>query len=1298
MFGKVAIGGDVFLLSVEESKSKTKYSLFSIYHEDDRVNLAATLNPILTKDNARMLDLNKYVVESYVIQKFKDYGKGGVLRGGSGNYLQGIIDNMGYADSYFNDNMPGVIHRKYCMNGNMVEEFSGEDAFVKYSYVKSNNIHVIYNLQYNGMTLDLSESKFRPKFNMDYHEIDRQSMYTLKGRTIEKITFDVLMQHSDMSWYKDDGGRKKNYISIQSLKDFEEKVMLPLTDTIVNEHAAGRQALISVDTETTGLNIWALSDGNPDKDHCVTMQISWEDDQGVIIYFDMEYFKNCPSHDVLARLQQLFMREPKERDILRCDGTTVHIERDWFLLIGHNIMFDRRVAWDEGVDFWFDEDTLQMAFNINTLSVRGNNKLKVLTRKFFGHETPELEDILGKKNQDKFKFLKDQEVVEIYGCADTDYTRLIFKVLCALMSNYMYKRYKAQDTTLLNVLSISEYYGMRTVQTKVGKLAKETEENIEILVDTMRSYVGAHLEAIELQTKLDILLKTGSITVEQYADELSSFKPKPDSKYMFDITPAELRRVLFDILKYPVISMTEGKHPVPKTDKFTTKKLLQVKRTEHCTARKLNYDILRAGCSRAEYNKLMDGDDTDKKKAKDMVLVAADEFNKYEYPLALLIKMWSELNKEYTAYYKPFMTKANEGKMFYSYRMARIETRRIANPGQTLKGKLKKLVLSYDDDYYLLDFDMSQAEYRVMISLAGFMELVERMKDPEKDYHTETAATVNNIPAHRVSKKIRKQTKCISFGIPYGLGERSLCESIFGEINEHNLYLTRVLISKWKENNQPVMKLLEDARDNALVEWEISNELRDFMDDWEIERDAEGNIVYDNIGRPVPKLDQNGNKIPIPISKAENELGFYRTFSLAKVDMSPEAKKRRAQGRYDGAESAIRRAAGNYGIQSYAAELFRIILMRFYWACEKRGYTHGDKIIWHMLIHDELLCSVHKSIHPFEIYELVKENCMLRIKGHTNYFVGINIGNTWGECKDDAREAPVYFVNRIVKRWKQSVLDGDAGEFSVVNTPAEFKRVNAETGKEEYWFNDPFTFIQPYMDEYRKVRIGEVVRSIDPSVDTGIVDVAHIMEKFDNYTVRAYVDDYPAAYKVDKEDFFNGEFEGVKHYDDDAIADAEWESKFITWIKEMYGSDKQIRRLSGDVCCYEDVCTTKAAIIPSDDFDEDEEDNVFEAEVQELFDENGVLDTLFFEEAPASSKTVVSIKQEQHKNLKVYNNQLVIDVKSIAEMERFKKALTILRARNGYAVRFRCGSTLMRWITIKMVDLDYIERMLREVA
>lgn len=183
--------------------------------------------------------------------------------------------------------------------------------------------------------------------------------------------------------------------------------------------------------------------------------------------------------------------------------------------------------------------------------------------------------------------------------------------------------------------------------------------------------------------------------------------------------------------------------------------------------------------------------------------------------------------------------------------MARIETRRIANPGQTMKANLKALVRSYDDDHYVLDFDMSQVEYRIMLSLAGFTEMVDKMKNPERDYHTETASMVNAKPAYKITKYERKHSKSVSFGVPYGLGDRSLCETMHGDTSSEHMVDTRVTLDKWKKRNAPIMELLGSAREEALEEWYVSDDYRNFIDAWEKDKKTKQYL-----------LDDNGNKIP----------------------------------------------------------------------------------------------------------------------------------------------------------------------------------------------------------------------------------------------------------------------------------------------------------------------------------------------------------------------------------------------------------------------------------------------------
>ena len=665
-----------------------------------------------------------------------------------------------------------------------------------------------------------------------------------------------------------------------------------------------------------------------------------------------------------------------------------------------------------------------------------------------------------------------------------------------------------------------------------------------------------------------------------------------------------------------------------------------------------------------------------------MCLIKADDFNKCKNPLAIVLTKYAELNKEYTSYFKPIRETNMEGKIFKNYSLARIETRRIMNPGQTMKGKLKALIRSYTDDYYLLDFDMSQVEYRIMISLAKYVSMVNVMNNPERDYHTETASLLHGVPAHLVSKKLRKSTKCFNFGIPYGLSDRSLCDNLFGKIDNDTLFATRELLQKWLKSNKPVSDMLNQYREDALVEQNISDDFRNYIDAWK----------KDELGQY--ELNAKSERIPTPIGMSINEKGFYRIYDLQDLD---QAKKGR-----------IQRAAGNFPIQSFAAEVFRIILTRFYNRCEEEGIN--DKIIWHMLIHDELLCSVHKSLHPFYIYKLVKESCMITMPGHTKYFVGINIGDTWAQCNDDSREAPVIFVERMIKKW-------DNGEF----------------GKGPFWFDDPWGFIKPYRDQYVQDRILEIIQRLQPDVMEKPINVPLLIETFSNYTVRSYVDDYDMNYKI------------TKQYDPDAPdeqiqkSNDEWTSRLETWSLAVFGDGKQMIDIDGNLKTLhskQDDKTqiadalakmpnqaenSKQAIVFDDIALDDEEDVTFGM----LFDDDTNVDNSYWEfddndlrvsydnygedddsevekddvefiDVQNASSVAACIKIEKPmKNITMLNKQAIIESKHYKITQKCKEYLQPYISKSGIRIVFHEPNGLKRWQTVKQkTDLKKLDNWL----
>lgn len=1280
VLGTYILGNQQYFVGISRKKTIVTYTLFSKNTKDDIYrNIMGEPMQDVTLTHYKAVE--RYADERYVVEILKKKIVSGdvyTISGRGCKILTKFIDTLNFATAYAFKPNAIITDRRYEEGGASYKEFSADDTEngISFTYIRKDREYTSVHYQDRTATIEFEVSGYEYKGNEELIKYEKLDTDQLTAATVQAVTYDMLADKLDMSWYESNGVKKKDYRSVGTIDEFETLIMTPLVEAVERCESLGTQLLLSIDTETTGLNIYELSPDNKFKSHCVAIPIAWEDDKAFVIFTDMLHFQSVSNEYVMKRLAPLIEKighnddgqrkvqlykaenvenkletlhafgladEVKDHEAEMSISRTATIHRQTINLVGHNTMFDGRVFYDNGVAPYFDDDTLQMAFVLNPKVVRGANKLKMLTRRLLGCETPELDDILGKGNEDKYKYLVDKHVAEIYGCADADFTRLVWKVLRGLMPDSMYEIYRKQDIPMENILYVSEYKGMNTYSDKLQTLAENSKNDLHTLTEFMYQYVGKIVYLLRQHHVLEQSFKAGLLTEDDYKEKVAALRPpEEDCRFEFEMKAQSIRDVIYDILGYPIYAYTDGdvngNNKKPKTDKFVMKKLIAQKKDaefRHVSAAfTLERDIISSSISYDEYLSLAS---TNSKKASNYVLVSAEEFNKLKYPLALVLQKYAELNKEYTSYFKPILEQNLEGRIFKNYSLARIETRRIMNPGQTMKGSLKELIRSYSDDYYLLDFDMAQVEYRIMASLSGLTEIIEKMRDPEKDYHIETAALVWGIPPYQVSKKLRKQTKSIGFGVPYGLSTRSLAETLFGAVNDDTICETELILDKWMKSNKPIVEFLEAKRDKALTEWKISDKFRDYIDEWE--RDP----IYDAKGKLISneyKLDANGKKIPIPIGRVTNEYGFYRVFELNDLD----TKK----------ISSIRRMAGNYPIQSFAAELFRKILLRFYKKCEEYGIA--DKVVWHMLIHDELLCSVHKSVHPFLIYKIVKEACMGTMPGHTNYFVGINIGKTWADTKNDEREAPVYFVQRMIKRY-------EAGEFR------------------ETWLDDPGEFVMKYRAQYISDRIREVLLKIQPDLDTAPIKLSEILEKFVNYTVRSYVSGYPLNRKVDKND-----------------TNAAWISSFESWVLERYGEGKEI--IGEDGVKY---AVKKGEIeIPAHVIDVADEPEEIESDYWS-FDGDGV-DYDYVSEAEVSdesidyyknveiadnknARTIADLIVEKHKyqNLFVTKTQTVVTLDRKYQIPECKKYLEKYVADSGFSIMFRTPIESVRWMRVNNV-------------
>ena len=1021
LVSNVNLDGFNYFLVLDDTRGAMKWILYSEIHPSkytltgpEQFEDALTLTKLSKSSNP------EYVVESLV--RSKKTGVSKVFRSTRmlDRILRAFTDarDLSYPSSSIlvnEDVYKPFRMRKFVANyRTFFIDYEQEDSLYKKLSFSTDVIRV--NLQYYP---DIKVPR-----GLVYSEIKRSDSSLSDKVSINQINVESLGNIVDLSWYKnvETGEVLKDYHLITTKEDLESKVFTPIVRYIIdNKGDVKDKPLISLDTETEGFNLLNLSEENSDRDRITTIQFSWKDDQGVIICLNMDHFENVSPKYVVERFGELFIPRFDGKDFkvkLLFDESGIAIDeevtlnRKWYNLVGQHSMFDIRAIYSEGVRYWFDHDTLQMAFNINPTNFKRSKGLKQMTRFFFKHETPELSDLLGKGNEGCFHLLKDPEIVRIYGCSDTDYTRKIYYKLLKIMPKKMYNSYSQLDPVTWYECAKAEYYGMRLEEDLVGANAKTIQEDMKLLEDLVYTYVGSILS---YRTNLMSKGKLNNFSKgEDSTNEKEDIVMTKENKYVFKLSGNDLRHVLYTILNYPVLGKSE-KTGAPSLDSFTMAKLLNI--TNESSSNILKEDVISS-----------DGK---------TVILSSKKFNNYKYPLCYILKQFKLLEKEFTTYYKPFLKENLEGRLFKGISTTNIETRRLSSAAQIIKKSLKKAVISHGPDWSLADWDLDQVEARIFTSEAGDVVGIEKLSNPENDYHTENASDMYKIPAHLVDHATRTKSKKIGFGIPYSLGDRKLCEDLFFEVNDKNLAETKLMRKLFETSKQLEMDYLNGIRSRSITPVDVPVEIKRF---WGLSDDAKVGLVV-------------------------SANGFWRYFPLDTV----------LGDRYK--EGVIQRASGNFPIQEYAADLFRFILGRFVKNIHKYGLE--NKIILHMFIHDEILFSFHKSIDPRLIAKICADSCMFKLKNHTNYFIGLNFGDSWLDCKDDYKELPARLLKEISEDW---------GTYE----PRE-------------WTDNPNDIILPLLADFKLKRILDTLEELSPNYKTDGINVSQVTETFVNYKVRSYL-------------------------------------------------------------------------------------------------------------------------------------------------------------------------------------------------
>lgn len=157
---------------------------------------------------------------------------------------------------------------------------------------------------------------------------------------------------------------------------------------------------------------------------------------------------------------------------------------------------------------------------------------------------------------------------------------------------------------------------------------------------------------------------------------------------------------------------------------------------------------------------------------------------------------------------------ATEDGLIFSVVQQFLETGRVSvhDPNyQSYNDTVKKYVIPRTG-FYMLDADYSSVEARIMVSMAGCRLMVEKLKDPDTDYHTQKASDMFGVPYELVTTKLRKMSKGVNFGILYGLGDPNLGVNLYGSKSPENTRKAKHQKELYFKGMEELKKFIEDSK------------------------------------------------------------------------------------------------------------------------------------------------------------------------------------------------------------------------------------------------------------------------------------------------------------------------------------------------------------------------------------------------------------------------------------------------------------------------------------------------------
>lgn len=1024
--------------------------------------------------------------------------------------------------------------------------------------------------------------------NIDYKEFTEKdnnrtdlAVYTKSGRV---RNLEQLKEIYDLSWILDENDNlKRDYRSVRTKEALAEVIQGIKNHTV-----------ISFDLETSGTDFYYYMKDWPEESQPKIMGIgiSWEEGTGRYIPLVSNKFECLPYRETINLIFGL-LRAKK--------------------LQGANLLFDFGVAYFFGYSLTCCFDVMQAEFDIDPTGSRGHKKLKEITRYYMGIETLELDEVLGGPIDGRLIADLDEKVITIYGCSDVD---TVWGVRRAQEPYLKGKELPWKiDMQMIPIIAIEDFYGTKmdmAVWSILNDINKRDKSNVEKTIWEYLEYKVAWKTVYSMfKTNYNQELSDAEIVEVLEAQpeiKLSSLellmKGKGKNRKRLQLSSSkDLLFIFSEILNYPLYQDFKGKISLDDDYLF---KLTKVKST---TPESFLKEDLMSVSTTMTVSWVKDLPDDEK------VILSKKSLEECAYPFAIMLREWRKLDKRANAFLTPIGERAVDGWYNNNTSMTAADTARFINPTQTLQGYMKKLDVTYGPDRYFVQFDLAQIEFRVMIGNAtrywkmycktlpedadfdvlrekDITYLIDRLNVWWTDYHREGGSVLLGISPAKMTKKERSRVKAPHFAVPYGaeawtIAKDKLLQAQSEAEKQAILEDTEVILMIWKRTMFPLYKYLETKRDIALQplpDEELPPRLKGGK--WGRVTNTLGRCRYYNLdyeGITDKHLAEDG-KADLLFNK---ESGAYQE--------ALQRNTKRIQG-------TIRRSAGNYPIQSDAREYFAMLMLRLFKYCKKHGLSgtgsyDTDKIIQSLMIHDENHLQVSKDIHPFKIYQILMENCLLHLDSYPTFYMGIAICDSWYESKDDKYEAPVQFVLDIVEEYKAN--------------PDKFENEN--------WKESPKEYVLGYIHDWVSKACDKFIAEYTD--DNNVFNLVKFREKNTNYFFLTKPGLYTKKFSNTESDISREELILLNHNTNPNLVVYTGERN-IKMSEYIYNYDKPAMTEDGTTDLFTDDNEIDKIF---DDFSVDDLDDLFDADITELKDKEADKCYWLYSEAERSFNTTAEL-------------------------------------------------------------------------